>query len=330
MKTLLKILPWILLLLLIGSVGLNVYQGKQSADSAKNLETINNQLEASEKENASLEKDNRLLETRTRALRDSITTLNREIAALKEELSTKVVEIRRNRTKIADLQKRSNAMQNELNALRNSKNADVAKIKELEDERFALDVKLGDLFIKNDSLENVNNGLVESIIDKETDKEGVEGELDSVKVVTVGLDEDGNPVTLKVLNPNYINVFFNSVTPIQKTNKAAKNPSKWNGTLMTFQLGYEGLGPEDLVGRDFMIQIKDKDSGEILSPRESSAGSQDTKGLLFTFARNPVSVQYVNYQKKSGNNYEVLISFINEQGRRVVIPSGKEDVKFDE
>ncbi|MEO1438591.1 MAG: hypothetical protein AAFV80_23830, partial [Bacteroidota bacterium] len=75
-------------------------------------------------------------------------------------------------------------------------------------------------------------------------------------------------------------------------------------------------------------QIIDDDTGEIISPRESSSGENDTKGLEFTFAKNPVSVQYVNYQKKKGQNFVVQLSYMDREGKKVVLPTGIKPITF--
>lgn len=323
-----KIAPFLLLVLLLVSVGVNIWQGKETAGKESEIAKIQRTLDKTQEENDLLSSTNQILVDKVAILQDSIDVLNKEIQELGRSLRSKVREVKSNRKKIADLQARSNALLDQINKLKSTKTADAERIKGLEDERLNLDVKLGDLFVQNDSLNSENTGLLEQLVDSETMRDSLEGQLtDSTFLANI---TDFDPSDPFKISPNKISVFFNKVEPLQKTNKEAPNPKKWNATKIEFQLAYNNRDVARLVNHNFVLQILDEDTGEIISPRESSSGSNDTKGLEFTFAKNPVSVQYVNYQKKKGANYIVQLSYLDRDGKQIVLPTGIKGIKFAE
>lgn len=342
MKPMYRIIPILLLFLLIGAIGFGVWKAKEAVETKKQLDEYEYSSKDARKENEELRGDNRKLQAQNRQLEDSIQVLNAEIQALKKELREKVTEIRANRKLIQQLKEESNRLLTQINSLKQQKNVDMAKIKRLEDDRFALDVKLGDLFLQNDSLENVNSTLLEDLVIKETAKDDIINS-DTTSTPTAVLTNTGkimettgsskeeaiDPPKMLPFSSEKIGVTFSSLIPITKSNKASKNARKWNGTLIDFRINYDGEDVSRLFGKNFVVQIKDKKTGEILSPRESG-GSGDTKGLTFSFLQNPVSVTYVNYQKKTSDEFAVYVYYKDENGELVNIPTGMKDVKFGE
>lgn len=248
-------------------------------------------------------------EVRIKQLKDSVYILKKRVANLNLQLQTQGQTILENRKKMDSLRLQSEVLLTEIARMRSEKNADASKIATLEQERFNLDKKVGELFMKNDTLE-------QKIVDETVEKEELKENIKTLSEKEIIFDIQ-----------NKVAVKFATVLPTKDdVKKDAKSAKRWKKTLIKLRLDFEDL---DLIMNEFfMVQIVDDDSGKIIPPREANAGD-DTQGLLFRFKGNPVpQIIYPNYQKKNGKNYSVRLFYVRNDALYSMNKGGKQKISF--
>lgn len=323
----------ILLLLLLGYAIYHIFIQQKQAKAKENLITqYQQQLEDTEADNAKLTEDVSELADRNLVLQDSVTILKKRVLELRSLLRDKVNVIESNKGKIAQMQREMNGLLAQITTLRNEKSTDSARMKQLENERFALDRKIGKLYMQNDTLENQNSALLVELVQTEKEKEGVQEQLEVTESTLAGVTGEG-PYEVEGkkgirVNLNAIEAEFNMVEARTRKDKLARSARKWKTTKIEFDLIYPKVS--NLLNQNFSIQLVDNDTGNIISPRESNEGAYDTKGVEFAFTGNPVRVDFVNYQDKKdlGTNYSVHLLFIDGSGKEIPLASAVAPVIF--
>jgi len=340
MKQFFRIFVPILLLLLLGYAIYHIWnQGKTVEKTEKLTAQYRQELEDLEEKkeeislNLSREKDENLV------LRDSVKILRGQVSVLKKQLREKVETIASNEQKMNAMRSQLSGLENQIATLKNTKGADINRLKDLENQRFALDKQIGDLFMKNQTLENENSQLVVELVKKEKEKESVEGALDKTESE---LDKKENKIaeitgegTFEVegregilVNINAIEAEFSKAAALTKKGRPARSARRWQDTEIKFDLIYPNV--DNLESQNFSLQLINEDTGEALSPRESNKGAYDAKGVEFAFTGNPVKIKFVNYQKKKGmgTNYTARLFFIDATGREIPLASAVTPVVF--
>lgn len=260
-----------------------------------------------QQENNLLSNTNIKLDAKNAALRDSIKQLNVQIYELNSKLKEQSSEIIDNREIVQALLTRSDSLKAVIAQMRASADANQSRIKQLDDERFELDQKIGNLFIINDSLEGKNLKLIEEVVKTEKVKEQV-------------LDKE---VTLEIINNTQIN--FKKLEAQSIKNKKTSRIKKWNHTIIDFGMTHPQM--EMIQNESFIIKIINKDTGEYLSPREKTS-SNDAQGIPFMFKENPMKpIKFLNYQGKEGKNYAVQIFYV-KNGNEYPLRNGNTDIEF--
>ena len=81
-----------------------------------------------------------------------------------------------------------------------------------------------------------------------------------------------------------------------------------------------------LLDEHFKVKIVNSDTQEILSFIESNPNfpksSKDSKGLHFNYDGNLVEVAYYNNQAKKGDNFEIQVSYISDDGKEHLLRHG--------
>lgn len=336
MKQFFRIFVPILLLLLLGYAIYHIWnQEKNVKKSEKLAAQYKQELEDEQLDKERLTTSLNEYADQNLILRDSVRILRGQVATLKRQLREKVETISQNEARINSMRSKMSGLENEIATLRNrptTTTADANKLKELENQRFALDKQIGDLFMKNQELEQENSQLVVQLVEKEKKRDAIQGELDNTKNELAGATGEGEyqvPGTEGILvNINAIEAEFASVNALTKKGKLARSTRKWQDTEIQFDLIYPNI--DDLVNQNFSIQLIDEDTGEALSPRESNKGAFDAKGVEFAFTGNPVKVKFVNYQDKKnmGTNYTVRLFFIDATGKEIPLASSVAPVVF--
>ncbi len=323
----------ILLLLLLGYAIYYILNQKKQAEVNKNLITqYQQQLEDTEADNAKLAENINNLADRNLVLQDSVTILKKRVVELRSLLRDKVNVIESNKGKIAQMQREMNGLLAQITTLRNEKSTDSARMQQLENERFALDKKIGALYMQNDTLENQNSALLVELVQTEKEKEDVQGQLEVTESTLAGVTGEG-PYEVEGkkgmrVNLNAIEAEFNIVEARTRRDKLSRSAKKWKTTKIEFDLIYPNVN--NLLNQNFSLQLVDNDTGKIISPRESNEGAYDTKGVEFAFTGNPVRIDFVNYQDKKGlgTNYSVHLLFIDGSGKEIPLTSAVAPVIF--
>lgn len=323
----------ILLLLLLGYAIYYIFNQRKQVEAKENLITqYQQQLEDTEADNVKLTKNIGQLADRNLVLQDSVTILKKRVVELRSLLRDKVNVIESNKGKIAEMQREMSGLLAQITTLRNEKSTDSARMKQLENERFALDKKIGNLFMQNDTLENQNSALLVELVQTEKEKEDVQGQLEVTETTLAGVTGEG-PYEVEGkkgirVNLNAIEAEFNTVEARTRRDKLSRSAKKWRNTKIEFNLIYPNVN--NLLSQNFSLQLVDNDTGKIISPRESNEGAYDTKGVEFAFTGNPVRIDFVNYQDKKGlgTNYSVHLLFIDGSGKEIPLTSAVAPVVF--
>jgi len=251
-----------------------------------------------------LELENDRLYRHNKKLATEVKGLKKEVKALSKKLGEQMVLVEYNDAQMKNLRKQSDELLNRVASMRQEKGADKELIKELDNERSNLDKKVGDFFMKNDSIERK---VLE--INK--------------KLVSINKDRDEKEKTLQIVE--MVNVAFDGIELKRDNNKRARRLRHWKSTLIKLSLNAPNI--ESLRGEKFIVKLIDKDSGKVLPPREVS-GKNDTQGEIFVFNGNPVPpIRYSNYQKKEGKNYMIQVFYVNN-GKEFPLNLGAKDIKF--
>jgi len=325
-------IPILLLLLLGYMVFLFFNQKKQVTETKSLLTQTEQQLEDTEADNAKLVQNNSQLAERNVILQDSISILKKRVLELRSLLRDKVSIIEGNKGEIARMQREMQGLLNQITNLRNEKSSDLVRLKELENERFALDKRIGQLFMQNDTLENENSALLVELVETEKEKDEVQGQLKVTETTLAGVTGEG-PYEVEGkkgvrININAIETKFNMVEARTRRDRLARSVKKWKSTKIEFDLIYPNV--ENLLSQNFSLQMVNQDTKEVISPRESNKGAYDAKGVEFSFTGNPVRVEFVNYQAKKdvGTNYMIHIFFIDGTGKEIPLTSAAAPVIF--
>ena len=336
MKQFFRIFIPILLLLLLGYAIYHIWEQRQDVEKNEKLATQYKQaLEDEQLDKQRLTTSLNKYADQNLILRDSVRILRGQVSVLKKQLREKVETIAQNEARLNSMRSKMSGLENEIAALRNrptTTTADANKLKDLENQRFALDKQIGDLFMKNQELEQENNQLVVQLVEKEKNRDAVQGELDKTKNDLAGAtgegeyQVEGSEGTL--VNINAIEAEFGRVQALTKKGKPARSTRKWQDTEIQFDLIYPNV--DNLINQNFSLQLLDEDTGKTLSPRESNRGAFDAKGVEFAFTGNPVKVKFVNYQDKKnmGTNYTARLFFIDATGKEVPLASAVAPVVF--
>lgn len=323
----------ILLLLLLGGAAYYIWQQRKSVETNKELATKYKEELVSEQEaKAELGEEYKVLEEENIQLQDSIVVLKNRITELSRLLKDKVGIISRNKGEITRMQNEMNRLVGEMSQLKSEKGANQVRLKQLENERFALDQRIGDLYMQNDTLENENNVLLYEIVTTEKERDNLEEKLDVKEKELAGATGDGvyqveGEKGIQV-NINAIEAEFKTVQARTQRNKRARSAKKWKKTAIEFDVIYPAL--DDLLNQNFSIQLMNEDTDEVISPREANPGAYDAKGLEFAFTGNPVKVDFVNWQQKkdAGTNYTIRLFFVDGAGKEVSLASAVAPVTF--
>lgn len=109
--------------------------------------------------------------------------------------------------------------------------------------------------------------------------------------------------------------------------KIGKNEKDWNYTVIDFFLDNPNI--ELLVGEEFLLLIRDMETGEVLSYNQPNPefpqSEADTKGMQFTFDGNRVELVYYNDQVKTSKNYEIEL-YLLKSGEAYLLNDGKKEV----
>jgi len=326
-------IPILLLLLLLGYGIYHIYnQNKEVRETKSLLSQYQQRLEDTEADYAELEANNSELSERNVILQDSVTLLRKRVLELRSILRDKVGVIENNKGEIARMQREMQNLLSQITNLRNEKSQDLTRLKELENERFALDKRIGQLFMQNDTLENENSALLVELVKTEKEKENVQDQLVDTKTTLAGVTGEG-PYEVEGkkgvrININAIDAEFDMVEARTRKDKLARSARKWRNTKIEFDLIYPNL--ESLFNQNFSVQMVNEETGELMSPRESSDGAYDAKGVGFAFTGNPVRVDFVNYEDKKdlGTDYTVRLFFIDGTGKEIPLSTSVAPVIF--
>ena len=277
---------------------------KKDASISKQEQTILDLETSLEKERNSKELAIQRTEELTQAnqeLEGEKTKLNTQIQRLEKEISDLKLRINTQRETIegirADMQQREakiTELQGQIAALDRSKKADLAKIKDLEDQRTAINTEMDNLRATTYQTLSEKDALVNDLMDKQEEEELYRNNLDIIEKTVVNFQQ----IALQKDKKD---------KPIKRLKK-----NNWDRTTVEFSLYHDQQ--ELLVGQEFEMTIVDMDTGQPVALRESNPEFPDSennaKSMRFTFAENPITLEHTNTQEKTSNNYQLQLTYV--------------------
>ncbi len=310
MNRIITIIAFVLLALALIWGVFQLNEGKKKDATINTQEQTISTLETSlEKERNSKELAIQRTEELTQAnqeLEGEKTKLNKQIQRLEKEISDLKLRINTQRETIegirADMQQREAKiadLQGQIAALDRSKKADLAKIKDLEDQRAAINTEMDNLRATTYQTLSEKDALVNDLMDKQEEEELYRNNLDIIEKTVVNFQQ----IALRKDKKE---------KPIKRLKK-----NNWDYTTVEFSLYHEQQ--ELLVGQEFELTIVDMDTGESMALRESNPEFPDSetnaKSMRFTFDKNPIVLEHTNTQEKTSNNYQLQVTYVKNDRR---------------
>lgn len=252
-----------------------------SASLERRVNTLNKRIEE-------LTRSNKQLSTQNRLLTDSLLQLNRQVRELNNLLQQQSEQLQAQNEELATLRQASGQLVDRVAQLRLKGSSQQDSIRILDAQRAALDRRIGEVFTVKDSLERA----------------ALQG---AATLATVNAQFQQKEQVLDIIENLKIN--FQDIAPRKANNRPARRVRNWHHTLINISLEAPDL--EVLRGQNFLVQIIDTQTGEVIRPRERSLGN-DNMGETFTFNGNPVPpIKYINYEDKSGDQYALQVHYLH-------------------
>ncbi len=263
------------------------------------LEKERNSKELAIQRSEELTEANQALEGEKTKLSTQIQRLEKEISDLKLRINSQRETIEGIRTEMQQREGKIAELKEQIAALDRSKKADLAKIKDLEDQRIAVNTEMDNLRATTYQTLSEKDALVNDLMDKQEEEELYRNNLDIIEKTVVNFQQ----ISLQK----------------EKNDKGIKRLKKnnWDRTRVEFSLYHEQQ--ELLVGQEFEMTVVDMDTGQPLSLRESNPEFPDSennaKSMRFTFDKNPIILEHTNTQEKTSNNYQLQLTYVKNDRR---------------
>lgn len=305
MNKIITILAFILLFLAIGWGVYQMNEGKKKdATIATRENTINTLETALEKERTSKElaitrteeltQANTQLEGEKKELNTQIKRLEKEISDLKLRINTQRKTIEGIRAEIQQKEAKVAELEQQIATLNSAKKADLAKIKDLENQRAALSNEMTQLQTNTNQTLAEKDALVNDLMDKQEEEELYRNNLDIIEQTVVNFQQ----IAVKKGKDG-------------KTIKRLKK-NNWDYTSIEFSLYHDQQ--ELLKGQEFALSIIDLDTRQPLALRESNPQFPDSennaKSMRFVFDTNPIVLEHTNTQEKTSRNYQLQLTYV--------------------
>lgn len=266
-----------------------------SASLERRVQTLNKRLE-------SLTASHDQLTAQNRRLTDSLLILNRQVRDLNLLLQQQSQRLQAQALELTQLRQASNQLVERIAQLRLQGNTHQDSIRLLDAQRAALDRRIGQVFTIKDSLERI----------------ALQSAADLAQVNAQYQQQEQVLTLIEQLKVNFI-----TVAPRKSNDRPARRARGWHHTLIQVSLDAPNL--ETLRGAQFLVQIIDTQTGEVVRPRERSLGD-DRMGETFTFNGNPVpTINYINYEEKTSNRYTIQVSYLHA-GQPYPLLYGRTDI----
>ena len=258
------------------------------------LEKERNSKELAIQRTEELTQANQELEGEKTKLNTQIQRLEKEISDLKLRINTQRETIEGIRADMQQREAKITELQGQIAALDRSKKADLAKIKDLEDQRTAINTEMDNLRATTYQTLSEKDALVNDLMDKQEEEELYRNNLDIIEKTVVNFQQ----IALQKDKKD---------KPIKRLKK-----NNWDRTTVEFSLYHDQQ--ELLVGQEFEMTIVDMDTGQPVALRESNPEFPDSennaKSMRFTFAENPITLEHTNTQEKTSNNYQLQLTYV--------------------
>ncbi len=307
------------LYLILGStiiIGLSIFSMTQFGTVIEKEKTIQKQiseisdisyeLEGEIIANNDLRSENEVLKEEVSMLRDSIFNLRTIIRSLKRKVNKQDRVIKNIQGKLKSIELQYARLKVEISELAKNDVVDKGRINQLENEKKNLRKEL--------TLLNVTKEKIE-----------VEKQVSEKKLMEQKVNEARYKKISHILNNTQVKFEKISVHKKRYGKKVSKIKKKnWYYTVMEFTLINEDI--RALLDEHFKVKIVNSDTQEILSFIESNPNfpesSRDSKGLHFNYDGNLIEVTYYNNQKKKGENYEIQVSYVGDDGKEHLLRHG--------
>lgn len=351
-------------LLLIGVIA---HQSGTISDLRRLLSDSNSKLIEARNEKEEALAANVSLQSQVSTLKDSIAVLNLEIEALGtriEEQDAVIKELDRSIQQQAD---RIGQLTKEINRLRESVSNNNNKIKDLEAERLRLldEVQLVDQLrselktmkerdqalqkSKEEKQEQMNAGPVSP-----TETADPQPVVLPSPEVSINQPPGKKPAPNTQIIPNDMEatirtkqqeelknvltkttVKFSEIALKQKEGGHDLRKIKADGWKYAFiDLDLDNLDPDALINKFFLLQVYDLDNQVVVPYNERNPNfpesDQGAAGFLFRYEGKPISIRYINTQKKESDNYEIRllhvrndITFPIVNGKKTIVSAGE-------
>ncbi len=311
-----KIIPPLLgTVLIIGMSAFSVYQYnsiKKAKQHNKNLQNENlfleESLETETQQNILITDDNIILRDKLKEARDSLVQLKSELAFLKKKVKKQNKTIKAIKSQLRKVEKDYVALRKQIAALANKDQVDNDLILKLEAEKAELRNQIENLNIVREQEIVTHQATEAELLDRQVSEARFKRITDIVNNTRI----------------NFQNIFAKKKRYGRPLSKIKKENSKWRYTIIEFFLVHNDL--KLLLDEKFVVKIVNSDTHEILSYIESNPNFPDSdidsKGMKFKYDGNLVEVAYYNNQDRTGDDYEVQIFYVTEDGEEYLLQDG--------
>ncbi len=311
-----KILPTLLgTVLIIGMSATSVYQYsaiKKEKQHNKNLQTENQFLEESldleAQQNILLTDDNLILRDKLKEVRDSLVQLNSELTFLRAKVKKQNKTIKSIKAQLRKVEKDYVALRKHIAELARKDEVDKSLILKLESEKAELRRQIENLNVVREQEMVVHQATETELLDRQVSETRFKRITDIVNNTKI----------------SFQNIYAKKKRYGRPLGKIKRENSKWRYTIIEFYMVNNNL--KLLLDENFIVKVVDSDTHEILSYIESNPNfpdsDVDTKGVKFKYDGNLVEMAYYNNQDRTGENYEVQIFYVTEDGEEYLLEDG--------
>lgn len=248
------------------------------------------------------------LESKISELRDSVALLQDNISRLKRKVRKQDKTLKSLSKKLKNFENDYDLLKQEIAALSRKEDIDMARIQELELEKQNMRNQIAKVEVKRSEEKRAQKKTEHTLLQQKVKAEKLKRTtniIDNTRVVyqKISAQKGRYGKTMK---------------------KLKKNNTSWAYTVLEFQLIHDDH--QLLLDEKFIAKIVNSDTGEILSYVENNPNfpesDKDSKGITFKFDGNLVELAHYNNQEKTGENYEVQLFYVDNDGQEHMLRGG--------
>lgn len=283
-------------------------QGKTILTQEKEIDFLEENLEATIKENQTLLEENHELENQVIALKAKVNSLKSQIKKLEGKVSKQKKKLWAFESQLKKMQANYEQLKTEIADIHRNGQLDKEKISQLENEKSQIREQMENLQVQKQQISQLQKQTEQELLDRQVS----EARYRRIANIT-------NESTVE-----FVNVIARKKRYNQPVNRI-RNGKGWKYTIVNFKINNPDL--PSLLDENFVMKIVDSDTHEVLSYIENNPNfpnsTVDSKGVSFKFDGNLVETVHFNNLQKKGKNYEIQISYIGSKGEEYPLVNGR-------